>query len=317
MRKLLGVSALALAALLYAGTPVAVIAKEDPKAQAGAAPKIPPELLKLEKALHKQTGDVRIAEAKAVLHLGDRYYFLPAAEAKRVLVEVWGNPPQAVSNVLGLVLEKDASIFDNVWGAVITYQATGHISDADAAEQDYGAVLSGMQAEDAADNERRRAAGFPAMNLVGWAQQPSYDAASHSLIWARELRIEGDAVNTLNYDVRLLGRTGVLSLNMVSTMPMIADVRKAAEAFGKAVTFEPGGAYADYDSATDHTADYGLAGLVAGGAAVAVAKKVGILGVILAFGKKFIVLLIAGGLALFGGIARLFGRRREDEEEVI
>jgi uncharacterized membrane-anchored protein len=220
-----------------------------------------------------------------------------------------------VSNVLGLVLEKNASIFENVWGAVITYKATGHVSDADAAEQDYAAVLSGMQAEDAADNQQRKAAGYPAMTLVGWAQPPSYDKASHSLIWAREVAIEGDAVNSLNYDVRLLGRTGVLSLNMVSSMPMIGDVRTAAQAFGKAVTFEPGGAYADYDAAVDHTADYGLAGLVAGGAAVAVAKKVGFLGLILAFGKKFIVLLLAGGAALVGGIGRLFGRKRDEDGE--
>ena len=48
---------------------------------------------------------------------------------------------------------------------------------------------------------------------------------------------------------------------------------------------------------------------------MAVAKKVGFLGLILAFGKKFIVLLIAGGAALIGGLGRLFGRRRDEDED--
>jgi len=318
MKKRIGVSALALAALLYAGAPAAVIAKGDPKATADASSvsakpqKIPPELLALEKGLHKQTGDVRIPEAKAVMHLGDRYYFLPANEAKDVLIRVWGNPPEAVSNVLGMVLEKNASIFDNVWGAVITYQDTGHVPDTDAAEQDYNAVLTEMQSGDAADNERRKAAGYPAMNLIGWAQPPSYDKASHSLIWARELSVVGDPVNSLNYDVRLLGRTGVLSLNMIASMKAIDDVRAAAATFGKSVTFEPGGAYSDFNSSTDHTADYGLAGLVAGGVALGVAKKLGFLAIILKFGKVILIGIAAAGAAVVGFFRKMFGRREQD-----
>ena len=314
MRKVFGTSVLALAAVLALSVPAQLAAKDEPKAAAAAeAPKIPPELLALEKGLHPQTGDVRIPEAKAVLHLGDRYYFLPAAEARRVLVEVWRNPPDAVSDVLGLVLEKDTTIFKNVWGAVITYRDSGHVSDADAGSQDYAQVLTDMQQGEAEDNRQRKAAGYPTMQLVGWAQAPSYDQGSHALIWARELASEGMQVNSLNYDVRLLGRTGVLSLNMVSDMSAIGDVRTAAQAFGKAVTFEPGAAYADYNASTDKTAEYGLAGLVAGGAAVAVAKKIGLLGLILAFGKKFIVLIGIGIAALVGAVGKMMGRNKEED----
>ncbi|WBY09565.1 DUF2167 domain-containing protein [Sphingomonas sp. 7/4-4] len=88
-------------------------AKDAPKAEARA---LPPALAALEKSLHPQTGDVRIPEAKAVMHLGDRYYFLPAADAKRVLVEGWHNPPETADGVLGMVLAKDTTVFDNVWG---------------------------------------------------------------------------------------------------------------------------------------------------------------------------------------------------------
>lgn len=317
MQKLVRAGALALA-MLGMAAPAMAADKGDAKGVAAAkAPAIPPELIALEKSLHPQTGEVRIPAAKAVLHLGDNYYFLPADEAKRVLTEVWQNPPEAVSNVLGMVLEKDSTIFDNVWGAVITYNPSGYVSDADAASQDYGEVLRSMQEGEAAENAQRKAAGYPTMSLVGWAQPPSYDQASHSLIWAREFANEGDKIHGLNYDVRLLGRHGVLSLNMVSSIEALANVRTAAQAFGRAVTFEAGATYADYNASTDHTAEYGLAGLVAGGTAVAVAQKVGLFAILLKFGKFILIGLVAFGGAIFAFIRRMTGRKEEEEEGVM
>lgn len=309
MRKW-GSSAAALA-LICVAAPLG--AKDAPKAEAAkAVPALPPALAALEKSLHPQTGDVRIPEARAVLHLGDRYYFLPAAEARRVLVEAWRNPPESADGVLGLVLAKDTTIFDNVWGAVITYEDTGHVDDADARDQDYGAVLKGMQEGAAEQNAGRKQAGYPAMHLVGWAQPPSYDGVKHSLIWARELAIEGDPVNGLNYDVRLLGRTGVLSLNMLASMKDIGEVRSAAQSFGRSVSFEPGAGYGDFNAATDKAAEYGLAGLVAGGVAVGVAKKVGLLAIILKFGKVILLGLAIFGAAAWGVVRKMAGRKREE-----
>lgn len=312
MRKLLGTSAFALAAMLVT-MPSAGVAKDEAKTEAAAKPPaIPPQMRAFEKSLHKQTGDVRIPEAKAVMHLGTNYYFVPAAEAKKVLTEIWGNPPESVSNVLGLVIDKDHDIFNSVWGAIITYEATGHVSDADAHNQDYAKVLSDMQENQRAANPERVKAGYPEMQLVGWAQPPSYDAASHSLVWARELSIGNEPDHGLNYDVRLLGRTGVLSLNMLASMASLDDVKGAAATFGKAVTFEPGAGYADFDASTDKAAEYGLAGLVAGGAAVAVASKLGFLAVILKFAKLIILGVVALGAGAWAAIKRFAGRRDPD-----
>ncbi len=302
----------ALGALALVGAGVTPAAAQETPTAAGESGGIPPELLEIEKNLHPQTGDITIPAAHAVLHLGDDYYYLPADEAKKVLVDVWGNPPSAVSNVLGLVFEKDATIFDNVWGAVISYDDTGHISDANAEHEDYAAVLREMQKGDAADNAARREAGYPTMNLIGWAQPPSYDKASHALIWAKEFALSDQKVNSLNYDVRLLGRTGTLSLNMVSTMDVLADVGSAAAMFGRAAEFESGWRYADFVAGSDKDAGYGLSGLVAGGAAVAVAQKMGIFALLLKFGKIIIVGLIAFGGAAFAFVRNMFGRKEED-----
>lgn len=273
------------------------------------------QLRAFEDGLHKQTGDVVIAPAKATLHLGDRYYFLPAEDAKKVLTRVWGNPADAVSDVLGLVLPKGTTASDNVWGAVVTYEDTGYVSDKDAADQDYDKVLSDMRDAAKERNEERRKQGFSAVQIIGWAQPPSYDAKDHSLVWARQLKFDGSkGPDSLNYDVRLLGRRGVLSLNMVSDMTHLAEVRAAAAEFGRAASFDRGETYADYDASTDKTAEYGLAGLVAAGVGVAAAKKLGLLAIVLGFGKKFLVLIVAGGMAVMRWGRKLFGRKDTEPE---
>lgn len=271
-------------------------------------------MTKLEERLDKQTGNILLPAAKARLTLGDRYYFVPAKDAAVVLEQMWGNPPGTAKDVLGIVFEKGVNAYDAVWGGVVTFDPTGYVSDAEAKNEDYGAVLVQMREGEEERNAERRKLGFPGMQLVGWAQAPSYSAARHALIWARELKIDRSQVNSLNYDVRLLGREGVLSMNMVSDMQHLTDVRSAAASFGTAASFAPGATYADYNSATDKAAEFGLAGLVAGGAGLAVAKKLGLLAIILAFGKKFIVLI---GIALVAAVrygSRLISNRHRDPE---
>jgi len=150
------------------------------------------------------------------------------------------------------------------------------------------------------------------MHLVGWAQAPSYDASNHALIWARELAMDGSPAHGLNYDVRMLSRTGVLSLNMLTEMNALGQVRGSAQGLAKAVTFEPGSGYGDFNSSTDKTAEYGLAGLVAGGAAVAVASKLGLFAVILKFAKLIIIGVIAVGAGVWGFVKRMFGKKDPD-----
>lgn len=304
-----GKRAVAMALIMAVGTWSGEALAADPTPTTNTAEA---QMRAFEQGLHKQTGDVAIPQAKATLHLGDRYYFLPAEDAKRVLTQVWGNPADAVSDVLGLVLPSGTTASDNVWGAVVTYDDTGYVSDKDAKDQDYDQVLSDMRDTAKERNEERQKQGFAPVRIIGWAQPPAYDAGSHSLVWARQLQFEGGkGPDSLNYDVRLLGRRGVLSLNMVSDMAHLGEVRAAAAQFGRAASFDRGEAYADYDASTDKTAEYGLAGLVAAGAGVAAAKKLGLLAIVLGFGKKFLVLIVAAGMAVVRWGKKLFGRKEE------
>jgi uncharacterized membrane-anchored protein len=300
--------ALCAAVLLVSSAPQVLAAQAAPSAseeQAQAA--MEAKFKALESQLHPRSGDVPIPAANATLRLGEAYYFLPAEDAKRVLVEAWGNPPSQVTSVLGMVFPAGKTFHDATWGAVIEYQDTGHVSDKDAASQDYDSVLSDMRSAEADANDAAKEEGYAGSHLIGWAQAPTYDSGKKTLIWARNIKFDGAQENTLNYDVRTLGRSGVLSLNMVDTMSNLPTVREAAKSLGSTVSFNPGFAYADFDSSTDRMADYGLAGLVAAGAGVAVAKKVGILGVLLIFLKKAIAFIVAGAVAAGAWFKRRFG----------
>jgi uncharacterized membrane-anchored protein len=301
LRKLvLGLAAALLVAPVHAQQP-------SPEQQASVQ-----KALALAKELHPAKGDVAIPEAGAMLHLGDDYYYLPAAEAKRVIVEAWGNPPESADGVLGLVFPAGTTFMDDTWGAVISFDPVGYVTDDDAQSEDYGALLKQIQESEEELNAQRKEGGYPAQHLVGWAQQPVYDAKTHSVIWAQNIAFQGNEENTLNYDVRLLGRRGVLSLNMITGMSKLDETRAAAAKFAGSATFNPGARYADYRPGADKKAEFGVAGLVAAGVGVAAAKKLGLIGLVLAFGKKLIVLILAFGAGLWAWIKR---RLRRGEEE--
>ncbi|MDB5436547.1 MAG: rane-anchored protein-like protein [Phenylobacterium sp.] len=287
------------ALVLTAGSAAADPAQLTPEQQAELQ-----KLTILRDSLKPVHGAVQLPGAKAALQLGSGYYFLNADDAKKVITQGWGNPPDAADGVLGIVFPEGKSFIDSSWGAVVTYNPTLYVSDKDAKTADYNKLLSDMQAGEADDNAQRQKTGFAARHLVGWAQPPQYEASRHDLIWARELQFGDEAEHTLNYDVRHLGRYGVLSLNMVATMSDLPNVKPAAETLARIAEFEPGARYADYKDG-DKTAGYGLAGLVAAGAGLLVAKKLGLLAVLLVFAKKGIVLILA---AVGGGWAWI--RRR-------
>jgi uncharacterized membrane-anchored protein len=260
------------------------------------------------KSQHRITGDVTLPGPKATLHLGEKYYFLGPDDARQVLKE-WGNPPSAADGVLGIVFPADKSFVYDTWGAVITYEDAGYIADKDADKADYNKFVEDVRKSEPDDNAQRKKDGFAPIHLVGWAQPPSYDKARHYMIWARDLKFGDQQDDTLNYDVRLLGRRGFLSLNLVSTMSKLPTVRADAATLAGDAVFDPGSLYTEFDASKDKKAEYGIAGLVAAGLGLAAAQKFGLLAIILLFAKKFLVVILAGFAGAAAWVRRLFNRQ--------
>ncbi len=259
--------------------------------------------------LHPVHGIVSIPEAQADLQLGDHYYFLNKEDARKVIVDAWGNPPESADDVLGMVVPEGRTPL-NDWAAVVTYAKTDYVSDKDAEKADYDKMLKDGQSGEAEENEARKKAGYEATHLVGWAQPPSYDRANHTMIWARDIKFGLSTTDTLNYDVRLLGRSGVLSLNMVATMPELASIREQAKQLAASGQFQAGSRYQDYKSG-DPKAAYGVAGLVAAGLGLAAAKKLGLLALILVFAKKGFVIILAVLAGVGRWVSRIFGGKKK------
>jgi uncharacterized membrane-anchored protein len=303
MSKLYWPAAFTAATLAFTVAPSGAFAQNSQTAEDAEAKRLDGVL----RSQHRLDGDVSVPGTNATLHLGKKYYFLRADEAKQVLTE-WGNPPSATEGVLGIVFPAGKTFLDDGWGSVVTYEPAGHIDDSDSEKADYQKLLEDAQQGEDAENAERKKAGFSSTHLVGWAQPPVYDKAHHYIIWARDIRFGDQDIDTLNYDVRVLGRQGYLSLNLISAMSELPSIRTDAAQLAAAARFDPGSAYADFKPGTDRAAGYGLAGLVAAGVGVVAAKKIGLLAVIALFAKKLIIVFAAAGAAIAARFKRLFKR---------
>ena len=258
-------------------------------------------------SLKFQDGQVTLTAARATLNLPRGLRYLDAADTERVLTDLWGNPPG--SEAIGMLVPADISLADGErsWAIVLQYEEEGYVSDEDAQEIDYSEMMQEMQASAADSNEARKQQGYGGVEIVGWAEPPRYDAGTHKLHWAKELAFEGQGEHTLNYDVRVLGRHGVLVMQAVAGIGQLSQIKPGMSEALAAVDFNEGARYADFNPATDKAAEYGLAALVAGG----IAAKTGLWAKLLALliaGKK---LVIAAVVLLFAGVGKLFGKKKE------
>jgi uncharacterized membrane-anchored protein len=251
-----------------------------------------------------KTGKIEIGDNIAVMNLPGDFRYLDSKQSKTVIEDLWGNPKGSADGVLGMIFpSKMNPVADDSWGIVITYEDSGFVEDDDADKIDYEELLSTMKEEIKDSNSERKKAGYGSIELVGWATPPHYDKASHKLFWAKELKFEGNNENTLNYNFRILGRKGVLVLNAVSGMKQLKDIESKSAPLLASVNFSDGNRYAEYVPGKDRVAEFGIAALIAGGAAAA--AKTGLLkslwvGILAA--KKFIIL----GLIAAGGFVKKF-----------
>jgi uncharacterized membrane-anchored protein len=260
---------------------------------------------KQEKPLQFTPGPARIAvRDQAVIDLPADYRFIPEASAK-VAMERMGN--RVDEALVGLIVPNQEAD----WFIVVEYNPTGHISDDDAKNWNPDNLLSQIRDNTDAENAERRKAGRPELEVIGWAEKPRYDPQTSRLVWSMEARNKGEAKSgesIVNYKTLMLGREGLVSMNMVSPLATIGTDKAYVNLMLSKLDYTHGKKYTDFDVKTDRVAEYGLAALVAG---VAV-KKLGLIAVITAFllkSAKVIVIAAAGGIAAF---RRLFRRKQPD-----
>jgi uncharacterized membrane-anchored protein len=246
-------------------------------------------------SLHYLDGTVTVGDNLATIDLPTGYHFLQTKDARFVIEKLWGNPPS--QDILGMIVPpKQEDAFE--WAIVVQFDATGYVKDDDAKSNDYTKILGQMQESLKEENPERKKAGYPAVDLLGWAEAPQYDATTHKIYWARRMKFENAQGVTLNYDIRILGRKGVLILRAVADDVQLAMVAENSKAVLAKTAFTSGNRYEDFSSSSgDKVAEYGIAGLITG----AVLLKTGLL-------KLLIKPLIIGGAVLVAVVRKLMNR---------
>lgn len=292
------ISILSLAVLL--AITVSLHAQNDTK-------KLPPQIVALLKSLKYQQGEIDLRGGLAKLTVPTNFNYLGPDDTETVLVKLWGNPPDE-QKPLGLLIPAGMTpISSNAWIVTIDYTEEGFVKDNDANKINYDELLKKMQSGVLEENKERKKEGYPTVELLGWATPPRYDSATHKLYWAKKLRFEGEDSDTLNYNIRILGRRGVLELTVVANLDQFDAIDKQTPEILGMVDFKEGNRYADFDPKVDKVAKYGIATLVAGGA-LAAAAKLGLLKGLWVFilaAKKFIIIAVVAVAAFF---RRLFKR---------
>ena len=168
---------------------------KDRKAEAQAA------VAAAQKAQVLGPADIKLAD-QAVLKLPQGYTYIPAAEGSR-LMTVMGN--RVGDGMLGLVFPDS----DRKWFVVMHFAKSGYIKDDDAKDWKADELLKGLKEGTEEANKDRRERGIREIEVLGWVEPPTYDAATHRLIWSLSSKQKGDAEGAergINYNTYALGR---------------------------------------------------------------------------------------------------------------
>ena len=234
------------------------------------------------------------------------------AKGAKTFLEATGNVPSG--RELGVLL-CDPKADSSYWFVVFDWEESGYVKDDEKSTLDAAKILKTLQDGQEAANSERRARGLDELLVSGWERAPYYDTLTNNLTWSVRVRTKEDPEESINHSVRLLGRKGVMSVDLVADPE---DMPIAVASFDSALTgfqYFSGQTYAEWKPG-DKVAEYGLAALVTGGAGLA-AVKLGlfskmwkwIVAMFLALKKAAIALVIAIG-AFF---KKLFRRKPKAE----
>lgn len=272
----------------------------------------------IEQTFTYERGSITLKNGIGTITVPKGFKYLNAEQAERVLVDLWGNP-KTENITLGLLLPENQGVLSQK-GYVfnIQYDEIGYVEDKDADDIDYDELLTQIKEDTKEENIERKKEGYEPITIVGWASTPFYDKEKKILHWAKEIKFGSEAQNTLNYNIRILGRKGVLVLNAIAGTSELPLVQKDINKVIDIVSFNKGYTYEEFDSSIDNVAAWTIGGLVAG----KVLTKVGFFAILAKFGKIIVITLIGLFGAFKNKIMNLFSKKENEtaitaENEVI
>ncbi len=233
---------------------------------------------------------------EATLRVSDGYQFLDIQGTRR-FNELAENPSDG---------SDEYTLAGNGWVAFFSYGDVGYVKDDDTIDPD--TILSNIRKGTAEANLERRKRGWGEMSILGWNTPPEYDSQLKTLTWSILGESTDDHKKVVNYNARLLGRHGVMSVVLVTGPDKLASAIRDFKDQVQGFQYVAGETYSEYQPG-DHVAAYGLAALITGGAAAVAAKK-GLFTVIGGFLIAAWKFALAGLVAVGAWLKSLFNKKR-------
>ncbi|MDU0200875.1 DUF2167 domain-containing protein [Paenibacillus sp. MAH-36] len=225
----------------------------------------------------------------ASLDLGQDFVFLNGEDTKKMMTDYKDIPS---GREIGSVYPTNPK---EQWTVIFEYDESGHIKDDEKKTIDDAAILKSYS--DSTEKANEKLPLDHQLHVTGWDVKPFYDEKTHDLTWSMGAE-DAKKQPLINYDVRLLTRTGYISAILISDpLSREHDKQVLASQILPKISMVNGQKYEDFNSSTDKVSKFGLSDLILGGAGLAVAKKVGLLAGGLLLLKKFgvfIVIALAG-----------------------
>src|SRR6516162_9877686 len=85
------------------------------------------------RTLNYRRGSITLGDNLATINLKEGFRYLDNADTQTFLTKVWANPPGAGSDSLGMLVSAAAHpLSDEAYAIILSYEATGYVSDEDA-----------------------------------------------------------------------------------------------------------------------------------------------------------------------------------------
>ena len=232
----------------------------------------------------------------ATIDIPEGFRFLNGEEAD-TLLQAFGNLPDDYEGMIAV---------PNVdWFVLFQFEDSGYVKDDEKDELNADKLLKTLQESDGPTNEYRRQQGIEPLYTEGWAMEPRYNEQTNNLEWGIVLRSESGG-RSVNYLTKLLGRNGIMNVTLVCDPEDLQGILPTYQNLLLGHQYKAGKSYAEYQQG-DKVAAYGLSALIAGGALYG-AAKLGLLGNLALFFKKFFKLIIVGLVAVGVAIKKFFSR---------
>lgn len=283
-----------LGTLIAAATPPDSAALQ-PKEEARLYKQFNRQLDSAEKKIEYATGVIPLAEGRVKLTVPEGFKFINAEQSRFILENLWGNMPD--QDVFGMIVKNDFKVtrLVNDYSFVISFSDIGYVQDQEDTELDHADLLETLKSNMELSNENRVKQGVNTMTVESWALVPYYDSYKKALYWANKIAVNGTDEEILNYNLRLLGKTGVIKINAVATMDQFPEIKRILPLIITQTRFDEGQKYSDYVKGRDLNSEWTINELIAGKG-----KNHGFLASILASWKLWLGLIILGGAVIAG-----------------